>query len=94
MFVLAQGKVKIKQGEIQLANDIAYTLFKLAETYDDNFSRNVSMCFGLLIWSGASMAIGAYAEGILSFVAAVDRLSKIGESSVLHEAEYVFDLFL
>lgn len=94
LFLLIQGKTKIEQGEIQLANDIAYTLFRLAGTYDDDLHRNISMCFGLLIWSGAGMAIGAYAEGILSFVAAADRLTEIGESIFLHDGEFVFDLVL
>lgn len=94
LLLLAQGKAEIAQGEIQLANDIAYTFFKLADTYDDNFYRNISMCFGLLVWAGASMAIGAYAEGLLSFVSAADGLLEIGELIVLHEGEYVFDMFL
>lgn len=94
LFILIQGKMKIEQGEIQLANDAAYTLFRLAGIYDDDLYRNISMCFGLLIWSGAGMSIGAYAEGILSFIAAADRLTEIGESIFLHDGEFVFDLFL
>ncbi len=94
LLLLVQGKAKIAEGEIQLANDIAYTFFRLANTCDDCYHKNISMCFGLLIWSGASMAIGAFAESILSFAAAADRLSEIGETAILHEFEFVYDQFL
>lgn len=93
LLLLIQAKIKISEGEIQLANDIAYTLFKLANTYEEHYYKNISMCFGLLIWSSSSMAIGAYAEGILSFVAAADRLLEINESVILHETEIVFEQF-
>lgn len=94
LVMLAQGKTKIIDGEIQTANDIAYTFFRSAWSFEDSYHKNISMCFGLLIWSGASMAIGAYAEGIVSFLAAANRLSEIGESEVLHDFELVFDQFL
>lgn len=94
MFLLALGEIKIAEGEIQAANDIAYTFFRMASLYEECYSKDISMCFGLLIWSGTSMAIGAYVEGILSFVAVADRLLQIGESAVLHVIQFVFDQFL
>lgn len=94
LLLLMQGKEKISEGEIQSANNIAYTLFNMAVTAKENYYKNISMCFGLLVWSGASMAIGACAEGMLSFVAAAERLLEIGEAMVLHRGEFVFDQLL
>lgn len=94
LLLLAQGKSKISEGEIQAANDIAYTLFRLASMYEENFYKNISMSFGLLVWAGASMAISAYVEGILSFIAAADKLMEMHETAVLHETGFVFDQFL
>lgn len=94
MVLLAYGKSKISEGENQDANDIAYTFFRLASMYEEHFYKDISMSFGLLIWAGASMAIGAYVEGVLSFVAAADRLMEIHEAALLHETGFVFDQFL
>lgn len=94
MVLLAQGKMKIAEGEIQAANDIAYTFFRMATICEECYYKDISMCFGLLIWSSTSMAIGAYVEGILSFIAVADRLLLIGETAILHEIEFVFDQFL
>lgn len=92
--LLEQGKSKIFEGEIQAANDIAYTFFRQASIYKERFYKDISMSFGLLIWAGASMAIGAYVEGIFSFVAAANKLIEIHETAVLHETGFVFDQFL
>ncbi len=94
LFLLMHGKAEISKGDIQSANNIAYTLFNLAASAKENYYKNVGMCFGLLLWSGASMAIGACAEGILSFIAAAKRLSEIGEAAVLYRGEFVFDQLL
>lgn len=94
LILLAQGKSKISKGEIQAANDIAYTFFRQASMSETYFYKDINMCFGLLIWVGACMAIGASVEGIFSFAAAVDRLIEIQETAVLHEYGFVFDQFL
>ncbi len=94
LILLAQGKCKISKGEIQAANDIAYTFFRQASMSDTYFYKDINMCFGLLVWSGASMAIGASVEGIFSFAAAVERLIEIRETAVLHEYGFVLDQFL
>lgn len=91
--LLAQGKCKVTAGEIQLVNDIAYTFFRLASIFEESYYKNISMCFGLLAWSDASMAIGAYAQGMISFIAAAEKLLEIGESGILHEMGYVFGQF-
>ena len=93
LILLAQGKSKISKGEIQAANDIAYTFFRQASMSETYFYKDINMCFGLLIWAGACMAIGASVEGIFSFAAAVDRLIEIQETAVLHEYGFVFDQF-
>lgn len=94
IILLANGKNNISKGDIQAAYDIAYTFFRLASIYEGPFYKDISMCFGLLLWSGASMAIDAYVEGILSFVAAADRLMEIRETALLHEFGFVFEQFI
>lgn len=94
ILVFSHGKAKIFQGDIQAANDTAYTCFRLAESFEDHFYKTISMCFGLLLWSDASMAIGAYAESMLSFLAAAESLLKINETVLLHTYGIVFEQFL
>lgn len=94
ILVLSHGKAKISQGDIQAANDTAYTCFRLAGSFEDPYHKTISMCFGLLLWSDASMAIGAYAESMLSFLAAAESLLNINEAVLLHTYGIVFEQFL
>lgn len=94
ILVLSHGKAKISQGDIQAANDTAYTCFRLAGSFEDPYHKTISMCFGLLLWSDASMAIGAYAESMLSFLAAAESLLNINEAVLLHTYGIFFEQFL
>lgn len=94
ILTLSHGKAKISQGDIQAANDTAYTCFRLAGNFEDPYYKTISMCFGLLLWSDASMAIGAYAKSMLSFLAAAESLLNINETVLLHTYGIVFEQFL
>ncbi len=76
--LLATAQVEVSKGNIQIANDIAYDFFNLANNLEGKYKK-IAISFGLLTWSNNCFAINSYIEGILSFIAAIEVGIEVNE---------------
>lgn len=89
---VAMAKEYWDKGEIQKANDTAYTLFKLSQGLDDVGNQKLYISFGLLIWSESCFRIGEYLEGAMSFIAAAEACIEQGAVDYLYQFEFVHNM--